>query len=283
MITSLSRRGACLGLLGWIAAGRAALAAEAAPLEIGVLPNISARVLLAQYQPLRSYLERELHRAVQVSTAPDWATFHQRTARLEYDIVVTAAHVARLEQIESRYVPLLAVSPNIKGLVVSAKARPMQNIAALRGQTLVLSNPQSLVTFRGMQWLAENHLRAGADFTTINTPTDDSVGNVVVRGDAIAAMLSGGEYRAIPEAVREQLEVLTTFAEVPGFVVMASPRIAPADAQAIKALLLRFASGTDDGRSFFQLTGFSALREPEAGLMEGMDAYLAQTRRALAG
>ena len=280
---SLSRRSACLGLLSLVAARRTAWAEETAPLEIGVLPNISARVLLTQYQPLRGYLEREMHRQVQVSTAPDWTTFHRRTAALEYDIVVTAAHVARLEQVEHGYVPLLAISPNIKGLIVSAKTRPLANIAALQGQTLVLSNPQSLVTFRGIQWLAENGLRAGTDFKTINTPTDDSVGNVVARGDAVAAMLSGGEYRTIPEAIQSQLQLLTAFAEVPGFIVLANPRMAAADRQAIKETLQRFASGTDEGKTFFQLTGFVALREPEPGLMEGMDAYLAQTRRALNG
>jgi phosphonate transport system substrate-binding protein len=283
-MSSLSRRSACLGLIGWMAALRSAQAqAQAAPLELGVLPNISARVLLTQYQPLRTYLARELQRPVQVSTAPDWTTFHKRTASLDYDIVVTAAHVARLEQIENRYLPLLAVSPNIKGLVVCTKAKPLAGIGELRGQTLVLSNPQSLVTFRGMQWLAENKLEPGTDFKTINTPTDDSVGNVVVRGDAVAAMLSGGEFRTIPEALRDQLQIVATFAEVPGFIVLASPRLAPADAQAIKDKLVRFAAGSDEGKSFFQLTGFTALREPEPGLMEGMDAYLAQTRRALAG
>jgi phosphonate transport system substrate-binding protein len=60
------------------------------------LPNISARVLLAQYQPMREYLARAMRRPVQVSTAPNWNAFHQRTLGLEYDVVVTAAHLAQL-------------------------------------------------------------------------------------------------------------------------------------------------------------------------------------------
>ena len=34
------------------------------PLELGLLPNISARILLNQYQPIRDHRHRVLHRAL---------------------------------------------------------------------------------------------------------------------------------------------------------------------------------------------------------------------------
>ena len=46
------------------------------PLELGLLPNISARILLNQYQPMREHLARVLQRPVHLSTAFDWAVFH---------------------------------------------------------------------------------------------------------------------------------------------------------------------------------------------------------------
>ena len=267
-----------------LAAGapRWAWAQGSAPLEIGVLPNISARVLLTQYQPMREYLARELKRPVQVSTAPSWTVFHQRTLALDYDLVVTAANLARLAQLDRGYVPLLSYTPNIKGMIICANARPIKSMAELRGQTLALSNPQSLVTLRGMQWLGEASLERGRDFKTMNTPTDDSVGNLVVRGDAIAAMLSGGEYRAIPEPIRAQVQVVTAFAEVAGFVVMASPKLASAEVRAIKADLLRFAAGTDEGKAFFAATGFSGIGEPPPRLMESLDPFVEATRKVIA-
>lgn len=280
--TPLSRRALCLALAtGWTLPRTGSAAAPDRPLEIGVLPNISARVLLAQYQPMREYLTRETGRTVQVSTAANWQAFHQSTLALDYDVVVTGAHLARLAQLDRGYVPLLSYLPNMKGLLAYAGQRPIQRVNELGGQTLVLSNPQSLVTFRGLQWLAENGLQRDRDYRTIHTPTDDSVGNVVLRGEATAAMLSGGEFRAMPEAVRAQLQILTTFAEVPGFVVLASPRLPAADAQAIRQHLLRFASQSEEGRLFFEKTGFSALREPAPGLMESMDPYVSATRRML--
>lgn len=275
------RREACLALLAGLVGAGTAAAADPAPLEIGVLPNVSARVLMTQYQPLREYLARELGQVVQVSTAAGWPAFHQATLAQEHDLVITAAHLARLAQVERGHVPLLAFAPQIKGLVAVSTERPLQRIQALAGHTLVLSNPQSLVTFRGMQWLAEQGLQRDRDFTTIGTHTDDSVGNVVLRGDAVAAVLSGGEFRAIPEAVRAQLRILHTFAEVPGFVVLASPRLSAARAQGLRAHLLRFAADTPEGRTFFERTGYTALREPAPGLLESLDPYLPATRRAL--
>jgi phosphonate transport system substrate-binding protein len=278
----LHRRTFCLALTcGWALPRTGSAQSPDRPLEIGVLPNISARVLLAQYQPMREYLTRETGRPVQISTAPNWQAFHQHTLALDYDVVVTGAHLARLAQLDRGFVPLLSYLPNMKGLLAYAGTRPIQRVNDLGGQTLVLSNPQSLVTFRGLQWLAENGLQRERDYRTINTPTDDSVGNVVLRGDATAAMLSGGEFRAMPEAVRAQMQILTTFAEVPGFVVMASPRLPAADAQAIRQHLLRFATSSDEGRQFFEKSGFTALREPTPGLMESMDPYVSATRRML--
>lgn len=123
--------------------------------------------------------------------------------------MVTAANLARLAQPARGYAPLLSYAPSIKGMVVCVSGKPIRTVAELRGQTLALSNPQSLVTLRDMQWPADNGLQRERDFKTVNTPTDDSVGSVVVRGDAIAAMFSGGEYRAIPDAVKPQFQILS--------------------------------------------------------------------------
>ena len=277
----MPRREACLALLATGLWATSARAQTTTALEIGVLPNISARLLMAQYQPMRDYLSRELARPVQISTAPNWNAFHQRTLALQYDLVVTAANLARLAQIDRGFVPLISYAPAIKGMVISASRAPLKAVADLRGQTLVLSNPQSLVTLRGMQWLADSGLQRERDFKTISTPTDDSVGNVVVRGDAIAAMLSGGEYRAIPDAARAQLTTLSVFAEVPGFVLMASPRMPASEQRALKDRLLAFAGGAEEGKAFFAASGFAGMREAPAGLMESLDSFVEATRQVM--
>jgi phosphonate transport system substrate-binding protein len=272
--------------LQWLAAvsgvaGGAATAQERT-LELGVLPNVSARLLLAQYQPMREFLARRLGCAVQVSTAPNWTSFFQRTAAHEYDLVVTAANMARVGELDSGLVPLMAYQPAIKGLIVMDKSRPLATISELRGKTLALSNPQSLVTLRGMQWLAEQGLKRDVDFRTASTPTDDSVGNLVVRGECFAAMLSGGEFRAVPEEVRNRLAVFVNFADVPGFVLAATPRLDAATVAQLRRALAEFAGGADEGRAFFAATGFSGMAPTSAASMDALDVFTADTRRLFA-
>lgn len=257
---------------------------QARPVDIGVLPNLSPRVLLTQYQPLREFLEKRLQRPVQISTAPNWTAFYQRTAAHEYDLVVTAANMARVAQLDSGYSPLVSYAPQIKGLIVMAKAAPMRSIDDLKGGRLALSNPQSLVTLRGMQWLADQGLKRDVDFRTVATPNDDSVANLVLRGECIAAMLSGGEFRAIPENAREQLALFTNFADVPSFIVAASPRLGgTAAASQVQQALLDFAAGSDEGKAFFAATGFNGMVAVAATAMQSLDVYAADTRRLFAG
>ena len=132
-----------------------------------------------------------------------------------------------------------------------------------------------------MDWLAEKGLRPGRDFKTIDTPTDDSVGNVIVRGDAVVAMLSSGEYRAIPDAIKAQISILTTFGEVPGFLVMTSPKLSQAESYNFKQHMLAFAERSDEGNQFFASTGFTGITEIAQGTLESMDPYLARTRASL--
>lgn len=276
----MKRRTFCLSSIT-VAVASAQARARGDALEIGILPNVSARALMNQYQPMREYLARELARPVQVSTAPDWSVFHRRVLDLDYDVAITAAHMARLAQIDGGFAPQLSYVPGIKALLVVASERPVPEAAALKGQVVALSNRQSLVTLRSLQWLADEGLVLDRDFHTIRAPADDSVGNMVLRGDAVAGICSGGEYRVIPEAVRARLRVQRTIAEVASFVVMTGPRLPPAEVRAVRQALLGFAPGSAEGRQFLAATGFDGIGPLADGVMEAMDAYVPATRRLL--
>ncbi len=269
--------------LSQAAQAQAVAARESGSLEMGLLPNISARVLMSQYQSLREYLARALQQQVQLSTASDWIEFYRRLARLEYDLVATAPHMARLAQLDHRWQPMLQVQPDIRGVLVFAASRPIAAVAELRGRALVMSNPQSLVALRGLRWLADNGLQPDRDFRIVHTSTDDSVGNLVLRGDAVAAMLSAGELHAIPESTRRQLHTLTVFAEVPGLVIAAGPQVGAARLRQLRSHLLAFvAPGSREGAAFLAATGFTGMRDIPSGLMESMDVYVDRTRGMMA-
>ena len=81
---------AALGSWPW------AVTAQAAGLSLGVVPNLSARVLATLYQPMRSWLADGLRRPVQVLTAAEFATFHERALAGQYELFVTVPNLGAL-------------------------------------------------------------------------------------------------------------------------------------------------------------------------------------------
>src|SRR5262245_30426824 len=279
----LWRAGLQLGLLTLsylsLVAGVRGQTPEAA-LSIGVLPNLSARVILMNYEPLREYFEAELQRRVEIVTAPDFRTFSERTLRGEYDMVVTAANVGRVAQLDARWEPLAIFDPPVTGVLIAAAenrdARPDQ----LRGKSLALANPQSLVALRGLAWLREQGLQQGKDYRVVSAANDDSLGAVIRSGDAPLAIRSLGEFRAKPESMRQTLRIVTEFAQVPGFLVIANPALGPSERERLQTLLLAFPR-TDSGKRFLSLTGVANIRAVTPQELQLLDPYAEPTRAGL--
>lgn len=254
-----------------------------APLAVGILPNLSPRALIGRYQAFGRYLERVLSARVEILTANGWRSFHERALGGDYDLIVTAAHLARLGQVDGSLVPLACFEPPIRALLVHGRDRPLAGRDDLRGHTIALSNPASLVALRGLRWLEESGLQRDRDYRTAAVATDDSLGAMILRGAARAAILSDGEFRAVPEPERQRLEIHAAFAEVPGFVALAHPKLGESRIDALRAALLALDEATDEGRQFFASNGIRSVVAVAPAQWQALDVYLDDTRRLLAG
>ena len=284
VIVSLKRAISVFGMVVW---GLTLLAPAAAQqstthFRIGVLPNVSARLILTSYQPMREYFERELKRGVDIATAPDFRAFAENTRRGDDQLIVTAANLGRLAQVDSNWHPLAIYDPKITAILVALADNPNASITQLRGKSLALANPQSLVALAGLEWLSGQGLRHGADFKTVTAANDDSLGAVLRTGEAPLAIMSMGEFRAKPEAMRNTLRIVTEIAKLPGFLVMASPELPAADRQRLKTLILAFPQ-TEEGKKFFVLSGFTHIREVAEPELKTLDAFNDVTRKGLGG
>ena len=257
-----------------------ALPAWAQSFQVGVLPNLSARVLLTNYRPLRDHLSAALGMPVEIVTAPDFRTFQARTVAGEYDLVVTAANLGRIAQLDAGLTLIAGFDPPIPALLVTLKATPAPSIEALRGKALAVSNPQSMLVLIGKNWLRQRGLVAGADYEVVWTRNEDSLAQVLTSGSAPLAMMSAGELRAIRPEIAERLSVMDEFAKLPNFLLLQG-RAMPADrAAALKAALMAFPA-TDLGREFATLTGVRAIRPVPERDLETIDSITAETREQL--
>lgn len=269
-----------LAIAAWLSPAPAA-AADKPTLEIGLVPNVSARTLLAAYQPMRTFLEQQLGQPVQLFTAPDFKTFYQRTARAEYDVVVTPAHFARLAQTEAGYVPLTTYRRELSALLIVAKDSPIKDAGDLRGKSVAIADPLAIVTLRGLQWFKEQGLQPNVDFTVrISAPHNTAV-HAVMHGDMDAAIVGSGPYRIMSAELRGGTRILATLGSVPNATFLSSPKLPSGAAERIRAALLAFAEKSPEGRKFIADYGYDGMLPIGPESLRAMDAYAAEAKKRL--
>jgi phosphonate transport system substrate-binding protein len=251
------------------------------PLQVGVLPNVSARVLATQYEPFQVHLAQKIERQVIVSTAPDWSSFYRNVKADQYDLVVSAIHVGRLMQVDLGLRPLANYQPNIKGLFVTTKTNAEKGVPGVKGSQVAVANPASLVAFEAERWLDRQGFKIDSDYKTLRVRGDDSVGLTLVRGESAAGILSMGEFNAHPPAIRDQLKIVQVFVEVPSFVVLASPRLTQEVASTFAKQLAEFSEASAEGKQFEERTGFKIKGNVNDKDLQSMDIFLDKTRRLI--
>ena len=262
------------------AAAPAASAADGA-LVIGVLPNVAASLLLPQYEYLRRYLERVGGQKVRIVVPANFKVFFDATMAGEYDLAVTAPHFARVAQQERGMLPIITYEPRINALMVVPADSSVTGPKDMRERAVAFANPQSLVAMFGVQWLRGQGLEAGKDFEVKGARTDLGVGRMLLSGDAVAAIMSNGEFRALPADESSRLKIGEVFARIPNFITVAHPRLERDKINRLRTLLKAFLADADDGAAFARATGFSGIVDVDEAQMRELDPYSAQTRRAM--
>lgn len=254
-------------------------------LRLGVIPNVSSRVLMNQYEPLREYLSKTLPSAtVTVETGPDWPSFYQAVKAQQFDLFALPAHVARLAQIQLGSSPVAMFSGKIRGILIASKDNKETEVASIiRGQKVLLANPASLVAFEGERWLETRHqLATGRDFELTRVRNDDSIGLALARGEASAGILSAAEFNVHPEPVRDRLRTVAVIGDFPSFFLMSGKHLPEATIKTVKTALAGFSSASAEGELFAQRTGGQRLILDFADSeLRAVDPFVERTRRLL--
>ncbi|MHB1174709.1 MAG: phosphate/phosphite/phosphonate ABC transporter substrate-binding protein [Sulfuriferula sp.] len=265
---SARRRLLICALMVWPILG----AAQGNTLIVGVLPTLSPRVLLNNYQPFRVYLEHALNRPVEMVTATDFAAFHKSTLAGDYDIVVTAAHLGRLAETERGYIPLATYKSTNRAMLMTSRVAPLESIRDLRGHAVATLDRYALITAQALAWLEERGLREGADFRLLETPSHNSSAYSVLSGESTLAIIAPAGWRQMPENIREGLQIYANLPPIPGLMWLANPRLAR-EAPRLKSILLAFSPDSPEGSQFFQVTGYQGMREITPEEMKSLDPY----------
>jgi phosphonate transport system substrate-binding protein len=264
-----------------IAARPAGSGAADEALVIGILPNIGPAALMAQYESLKTYLERTTQQKVRIVLPSNFKAFLDSTMRGEYDLAVAAPHFARVAQIDRGMVPLVMYEPRINALFLTPTDSALRSSADVRGKAIAFANPQSLVAMYGQQWLRQQNLEGGKDYEIKAANSDMGVGRMVLSGDAVAAIMSNGEFRSLPPDESSRMKIVETFARIPNFIVIGHPRLGTARLAQLKTQLKQFVADKDEGQAFLKATGLTGMTDVDDATLRELDTYVGLTRRSM--
>lgn len=255
-------------------------ASKDTPLVFGAFPNLTAMQIVQTYGPLAKAIEKHLSRRVLIYSARDFSTFVARTHAGEYDLVLTAPHLAWLAQQEAGYQPLLKYVQPVRGLLVVKSDSPIHEIEALRGRTLATADPLAVVVLALQAELAANGLRRDIDYRTMDAVTHSNAAMQVVSGHADAAMLGLHPYNLMPAELSRQLRVLAETPSLSSLMYLTHPRLDDAEVQAIRKALLAFAN-TAEGRAFMQRGAYGGFTKVDGKELRAFRPYALQAQDML--
>lgn len=235
----------------------------AAELKFGVFPQLSPRVMAETYQPVAEYLGESIGRPVSLESAPDFFTFHTRTVAQEYDLVLTAPHLAWLAWKEGGYRPILIYKEPVKGLVVVRADSPCRQLADLRGKTIAIPDPNAVVNLRMAKIFANAGLGLGRELAVTEVGSHTNAAAYASEGRSDAAIVGLIPFLRLSKEARDNLRVIVETPALPSLVFLVSPGTTVEGERTITRAMEKFMRD-EPGRAFLRKTGVGGVRAMKA-------------------
>ena len=262
----------CIAFAFLLVLGPSALANEKTALTLGVFPYVTPVQLSVFHTPLKDYLAKSLGRPVTLVTAPDLNSFVDRTREGQYDIIITAPHLGRLAETRDGYKRVVQTSHTVQGFFLARKDSGIHKIGDLNGKTVMIAQKVSIVYQMAAHTLRENGLVPGESVTIIETRTHNNAMLAPLRGEADASVTGKLLWYVLDDERKDQMRVIGTTEEAPGFLLMVHPRLAAQDIEKIKKLLLDF-HREPGSESYFTTNGYEKFQPVDDRAMKGLDPY----------
>lgn len=250
------------------------------PLVFGVFPHLTAKQAVETYRPIADTLEKHLQRGVVIYSARDFKTFIERTRQGEYDILLTAPHLAWLARQDAGYRPLLKYAQPVYGLLVVRADSTFEEPKALRGRTIAIPDPFAVAALALHAQLAAQGFRNDIDYRTVISGSHLNAVMQVINGRTDGAMLGLHTYTLLSAELRQQLRVLAKTPSLSSLMYLTHPRLRDTEAEAIREALLHFAA-LPEGRAFMQRGGYAGFVSVDGSELRAFHPYALQVQDML--
>jgi len=257
------------------------LAQKEKTLVVGLHPNVSSTTVLTLYQPVREHLTRTLARPVELRTAPDFRSYIERTLKSEFDVIVTAPHLARLAQQKAGYVPILYYSTELRAYVIATKDGDVRALGDLRNQTVAAPDSLTVITMIGLDFLKRKGLHPNKDFKLFDAKSHNNAALSVANGQSAAAVIGSVPFAQLGPELRGRLRIVAETDSIPSQFILAHSRLGSAETNKVKTALSNYAASRD-GKKFMEENGFGGFKVPDDRTMKRLEVYAAEVDRLVA-
>lgn len=245
---------------------------QAAPneLKFGVFPQLSTRVMVETYQPLVDFLGEAIGRPLRLESTKDFYTFHQRTMDGEYDLVLTAPHLAWLAWKEGGYRSLLVYKEPAKGFIVVRADSPYLKPGDLRGKTIAIPDPYAVVNIRLAKMLAGGGLNLGREIAVTEVGSHTNAAAHVYERQSEAAIVGVFPFLRLPVEMRQGLRIIAETPDLPSHVFLVRPGMEARREKALGQAIEQFMR-SEEGAAFLKKTGFGGVRALKKGELKQVE------------
>lgn len=248
-------------------------AGQSAGWRVGLFPNLSPVALVRLYAPLGHYLSARLKAPVQFYTAANFHAYLETLARGGYDIAVVPPHLAWYAVDKGAYVPLARYTAKLRGVLVVRRGSPIRSIEDLRGARIAFPDPLALMTQAIQHALADDGLKAGADYRVVMAQSHNNAALMVARGQVAAAGIGLIPLRSLPRQTADELRVIYMTPPLSTQYILIKASVPVAVRQHVLTDLQRFAASTE-GRAFLARGGLGGIVPADAAGLAGYRKYL---------
>lgn len=246
-------------------------------LILGVFPYLSANQMVEQLSPLVKRMEEALGEKITMVSAPDFISYVERTAKGEYDLILTAPHMGRLAQKRDGWQLVVQSGQKTATVLLVRKDSGIHNLTDLRGKTMAVGNRASVTYLLAEEALAQQGLTLGQDVTVVQTATFSNVVQSVFLGEVdvgATPTLLWDTWKYVNAEQHDQLgEIFRAQPAAPSFLVMVKPGTSQDIINKLKTSLLSYGD-TQEGRDFFRKSQFESFLPLDEATMKAIDPYV---------
>ncbi len=247
-------------------------ATEKIELSLGLFPYVTPAQLIQFHNPLKNYLSKTLGIDINLVTAPDFESFMSNTEKGDYDIIFTAPHMGRLAEKRDGYRRLAMTGHQVQGLFLAKKDSAINSLDDLKDKKIMVAQRISVIYQMVLQTLAKRGLEDGKNVTIIETKTHNNALYAPLRNEADASVTGILLWETLGQEYKDKLKVIGSTNSVPGFVLMAHPRITEQMQKKLQHALFNFAK-TEEGKAYFASTRLQAFLPIDNKTMKTLDPY----------